>query len=261
MRYDTPQPPTTPGVCLGGCLPRTIPCGEVEGVPVWPGDEQCPIIPREEYLNQEEVRWPVYDLAYQNGYNSCTATSLRQHCQWSIGRAGLDQVILDDYKLWNHLTNGHNVGLSLQEVVAYIVRYGYPIKGSDQRLFPDEYYEHPAVESALSALQLGHGLWYGRHIGSGGHAESATSMRVIATLPTSVGNRTYLIFRSRKEGKVDSVSINVPGTWGTNYGDNGWYYVSESDLVRGIPTFGAYSFRTWKLGPADVDGCPDVREP
>jgi hypothetical protein len=78
---------------------------------------------------------------------------------------------------------------------------------------------------------------YGRFVSGGGHAECAGYIKISG-------------------GKA---IVRVPGTWGPSYGERGWYDVSESDLARGIPYFGAMLFREIEIRQADASGMPDAK--
>lgn len=214
-----------------GCLPRTTLCGEVPGALIWSGQLlQCPIVPRDDWETTESLREYNVPLNDQQRYPACTAAScshLIKHYQYVYGREKLKP---DWYKAWVEITGGKG-GIALDTMVAYMVNQGFPLVGGG-RLRARGIWDIPNVETYYSALYRRAWVLHGVFVGKGGHAEFAASMQL----------------------ETDKTASSlVPGTWGPDFGDKGWYPRRESEIRRGLPTFGAFAVTSFELRPEDIE--------
>ena len=211
-----------------GCLKRESRCGEVQGAHVWTGiGEPCPIVPRDQWRTQQTLEAYEWDDVDQDGYPACTLASLANAGEFHLARTGRDKTRLDWHKLWVILSGGVG-GVALDSALRYVLTKGFPLLDEDGVLKPAEVWDIPTVAAAYSALMRAGTLWYGRFVGRGGHAECGLTLNV-------------------ENGVADH---DVRGTWGKDYGNNGWYpqRITQAD----IDAFGAFAFREWELRPRDL---------
>jgi len=213
-------------VLMTGCLPRQTPCGGIEGVKIWsPEFESCPIVPRDQWSTQPSLRPYEWRDNDQDGYPSCTLTSLANYAEFFLARTGRKKTPLDWLKAWRKLSGGYG-GVALDAALRYVMSEGYPLLDGSGVLVATEVWDLSSTDAAFSAMTLGQGFWYG----ASGHAEWGASL-----LKSGAG-----------------VSAEIRGTWGRDYGQGGWYPRSESYIRAGIPSYGAFCIREWELRPIDL---------
>jgi hypothetical protein len=232
---DNPNLYTDDGRVLG-CLRRATEFGSV--FPAWASDqyERVPAVPRSEWKTQAGLEWAEYSDVNQASDPACCLASLANSAQFHLAICGRDRIELDWRRAWLDLSGGRG-GVALDHALEYVTTKGYPIKGSTERLFAEEVWDAESPEDFLSGIYRGCRGIYGRFIGRGGHAEFPAYIKMVS-------------------GKA---VMRVRGTWGQSYGEQGWYDVPESDLVRGVPAFGAFLVREWTIRPADATNFPDAK--
>lgn len=218
---------------MTGCLPRQTQCGELPGVPQWDGRrESCPIVQRSEWgtqRNHREYEWSDNDQAR---YPACTLASLANVGEFYLARTGRQRTNLDWLKAWRTLSGGYG-GVALDTALRYVIDKGFPLSDGSGVLVAEEVWDLPHINAVFSSVMRGVPVWFG----ASSHAEAG--MTVIATPAAVVG--------------VESVfELDVRGSWGVGYGDQGWYPRSETYIARGLPIYGAFAIRTWKLRERDV---------
>jgi len=221
-----------------GCEPRISVVGEwiPEWSPVQQGDK-CPILPDSEIVTQPSLRWtPTRDYD-QNGDPSCCLYMLGNQIQIFQKLNGRACPELDCRKAWIECTGGRG-GYPIDAALVYAMDRGFPIKGSNDRVFVTEAYDCPTVRAVFSALEFGKPVGYG-HYFPGGHAEVAA--RVI---------------RNGGDPSADTL-----GSWGWDWPEfeQGWHAVSQANLAQGIPNFGAFAIRELAIRPADMEDLPDAQ--
>ena len=219
-----------------GCLPRETKVGE--RFPLWtPEVADCPIIPRTHWLQQPSLEWAEYEDIDQNGDPACCLASLGNAGEFHLSISGRQKVSLDWHAAWMALSGGRG-GVALDSALAYVLDKGFPIKGSTERLFAHEVWDcGGSIETLVSGIQMGCRGIYGRLIGRGGHAE----------------------FPAYTKLDGSKAIFHVRGTWGREYGTNGWYPVTESEIKSGLPIFGAFLVREWVIRKADTEDLPDAK--
>jgi hypothetical protein len=217
---------------MTGCRPRDstpTQLAEIGVARIWTGEHtDCPIIPEEEWEVTEDLKpWDSqHDLdRYQNGYPSCTLHSWATWEGFWSAVSGLPVQPVDAHRAWRRLSGGRG-GVALDTALRYAEVDGMPLKDGQGRIYVTEVWDLPTVAAFHSALQCGVLPWYGRRIGGGGHAEVALQY---------LGNGEHLVL----------------GTWGRNYGDNGYYEVKirQSDITA----FGAFGIRSRKIDEDDLN--------
>lgn len=210
---------------MAGCLPRQTMCGDLAFAPTWDGEHtDCPIVPQSQFETQRDLRpyeeW--HDCQNdQNGYPACTlaslATRLDFYLTMSMGPRWNGK--LDWHKAWKKLSGGYG-GVALDSAMRYVEQEGFPIVGGG-RVLVLEVWDIPTVAAFYSASWSGHPPWYGRYVrGGGGHAESVVRL-----------------IRDHRD-----LSTEVLGTWGREYGDNGYYRTQITQ--RDLDAFGAFAIRS-----------------
>lgn len=210
---------------ITGCLPRQSRCGELSGIPVWDGRELCPLVPTDQWRTQDPHRAYEWSDNDQNGYPACTLASLANQGEFFLARTGRAKTNLDWLKAWRYLSGGYG-GVALDTALRYVMDKGFPLSDGSGVLTAKEVWDIPSIGSAFSAVMRGVPLWFG----ASGHAECGM---------TVIEDRGYY--------------LDVRGTWGRDYGDQGWYRRSQSYISAGIRTYGAFAIRTWELRPIDID--------
>jgi len=227
---------------MTGCLPRQSEVGNLvlasgRTVPVWdPKYDACPKIPRDQWVTQDD--FSAYDTPErdchndQNGYPACTLASLATLMDFFLTMSGRAFTKLDWHKAWVALSGGSG-GVSLDAALRYVIEKGFPLADGSGVLYVDEkeVWDLPDVEAYFSCRQKGVWTWHGRFMGRGGHAEC--------------GLRTKM-----QNGKA---IIEVPGTWGRSYGNNGRYDVTEEQLDNGLGYFGGFGIGELKLRAIDIE--------
>jgi len=210
---------------MTGCLERVSQCGALAGVPQWNGQsEACPILRRELWATQahhREYEWSDND---QGNTPSCTLASLANHGEFFLARMGRAKTNLDWLKAWRTLSGGYG-GVALDTALRYAMTEGFPLSDGSGALIVDEVWDLPRIDAVFSAVMRGVPVWFG----ASQHAECG--MTVV---------------------KNGGFKLDVRGTWGRGYGDQGWYGRSESYIARGLPLYGAFAIRTWKLRSIDL---------
>lgn len=211
---------------MTGCLPRQTACGQLEGVPVWDGERSdCPLVPRDEWVtqpSQKDYEWSDND---QDRYPACTLASLANQAEFYLARTGRAKTNLDWLEAWRHLSGGRG-GVALDTALRYVMTDGFPLSDGSGVLIAKEVWDIPNIDAAFSAImRSGNGLWFG----ASGHAEWAS--RVV------MGSSPF---------------AEIRGTWGRDYGESGYYKRSLSYIKAGLPLYGAFAIRTWKLRPIDL---------
>ncbi|MBN2024957.1 MAG: hypothetical protein JW809_19425 [Pirellulales bacterium] len=219
-----------------GCLPRETKVGE--RFPIWsPEIPACPIVPRAQWIDQEGLEWAEYEDIDQDGDPACCLASAGNAGEFHLSLCGREKVSLDWHRAWMDLSGGRG-GVALDTALAYLLEKGFPIKGSTERLFAHEVWDcGDSIERLVSGVQKGCRGIYGRFIGRGGHAEFPAY--------------------TRRDGS--KAVFHVRGTWGREYGTNGWYPVTESQIEAGLGVFGAFLVREFFIRPADALKLPDIK--
>lgn len=221
-----------------GCLRRVTEVGTV--FPRWESDkyDRAPTVPRAQWQTQAGLEWAEYRDVNQNTHPACCLASLANAGEFHLSANGREKTELDWYRAWMDLSGGRG-GVALDHALEYVTTKGYPIVDRTERLFAREVWDAESPEDFLSGIFRGCRGIYGRWIGRGGHAEFPAYVKMVS-------------------GKA---VMRVRGTWGRDYSqsEQGWYDVPESDLVRGIPAFGAFLVREWELLPGDTQGFIDAK--
>jgi len=214
-------------VHLGGCLPRQSKCGKLPGVPVWDGSRSdCPIVPPEQWKNQTSLRSYEWNDVDQNGHPACCLASLANIGEFFMAMHGREKTPLDWYKAWKYLSGGYG-GVALDTALRYVMDPGFPLKDGSGHLRVKEVFDIPNVQALFSAPMRGVPLWYG----ASGHAEAGMT-----------------IFEENTHWQAD-----IRGTWGKDYGQDGWYPRSYGYIAAGLPHYGAFAIREWELRPTDLE--------
>lgn len=221
---------TGPGeIRLGGCLPRQSACGMLPRVPVWDGARSdCPIVPRADWKTQPDHRAYEWSDNDQNGYPACTLASLANQAEFFLARTGRAKTNLDWLKAWRYLSGGYG-GVALDTALRYVMDRGFPLSDGSGVLVASEVWDIPHIDAAFSAVMRGVPLWFG----ASGHAECG--MTVVM---------------------AETAYLDVRGTWGKGHGNQGWYERSLSYIAAGLPLYGAFAIREWRLRPIDTMAPP-----
>lgn len=221
---------------MTGCLQRQTTPEQLQeaGVSrIWAGDRTPgPLLPSSEWQPQSSVE--LYEAKYdcqndQNGYPACTLASLATFLDFLRLIFGLALGKLDWHWLWDRLSGGKG-GVALDTALRWVTQNGFPLADGSGKVIVTEVWDLPTVATFYSALQHGVMPWYGRFTrGGGGHAEVAT----------------------RFVGRDSGPTHEVLGTWGRNYGRNGYYPISITQ--RDINAFGAFGVRGKKLRTEDLE--------
>jgi len=212
---------------MGGCLQRTTKCGAIEGVPRWAGFEACPVLPIEELTASPSKRAYQWNTNDQNGYPSCTLTSKANVAEIAMAENGWKRRNVDWYYVWRLLSGGRG-GVALDTAVRYLSEKGFPVLDDSGKVVGTikivEAWDIPTIQAGFSAVKKGYTLWYG----ASGHAEGGYSIL------------------------DDGRSLDVCGTWGSDYGDGGWYPRAWNYIAAGLPYYGAFATRAWELQEIDL---------
>lgn len=220
---------------LGGdCYPRVSCLGQ--WIPeAGGGADPVPIISRTGLVTQDPLEWAEYDDLDQDGDPSCCLFACGNALQFFLSLRHRAKSDLDPRKAWIECTGGRG-GYAIDAALVYLMNKGMPTKDGSARLVVTEAFDCGSVEAVWSGVQRGDPVVFG-HFVPGGHAECGLRVTV--------------------EGS--KILLDTRGSWGQKaYDRGGYHFVTESDLAKGIPSFGAFAIREVELRPVDVVG-PDAQ--
>lgn len=144
---------------LGGLLPRTTPVGKIPVGMTYMGvwderpEEECPIIPKDQWATSPTIRPYRWRFIDQNGYPACCLAALCNAVELLRSLQGRSQVKIDWEAAWRALSGGSG-GVALDAAISYAMTTGLPLEGGG-RCKVTEAWEADSLEAFASGLQRG----------------------------------------------------------------------------------------------------------
>ena len=206
-----------------------VPCA----VPVWePGaGNDCPVIPRSEWISTEDAKPWEYNNRYQNGFPACCLASLAGAMEFFSVINGRTKIVLDWLKAWKTLTGGRG-GAAVDAALQFAMTTGYPLKDGSGVVKIVEAWDVPSVDAFASGLQRGCTGLACHDV----HAECVTGLDMSGSKPQVVMCNSHH----------------------QDLGGANWHLfpVDSIELRR----YGAILIREVEIRPMDVQDYPDAKE-
>ncbi len=226
-----------------GCLPRPMKVGENPRFKVWGTVEECPTIPRSEWVTCS-LKHKIWEVVNQSSQNTCACASTRGIMQLVREIMGLKRIRLSQGSVYNLTSGGRDQGANIMDVLTAMMDVGmapnsvideydwqgrdYPAnwKAEAAKCRIIEAWDCPSFDELISAVQKSIPVVFGVNwSGGGGHA---------------IGCIGYA------DGKAE-----ILNSWGADWGDNGTGFLSESQC-RAITSYGAFAIRAITI-PSDEE--------
>lgn len=216
-----------------GCLPRSTKVGERFNVlaDAW-------LIPRNEW---QDISWravcgPILD---QDGTNECCPHAAVAALHLIRRGCGRPDVVFSPAWLYRWINGGRDAGAAIDDAINTLVERGalpadqYPMldwrkpeptnwERTAHLHRASEWNDCPTFEHIASAILRGWPVCFGVFwSGGGGHALCGIGLK-------AAGN----VWR-----------IEIQNSWGTGWQEGGFGYLPESQVTRGISSFGAWALR------------------
>jgi len=257
-----------------GAMERDIPCGAIEGVPVF-GDV-VPVIPESEWLealrdpNRPQLSKQVWTVLSQASVGSCASESKDGGCMLVRALSGRHPILFNPYGTYGRVNGGSDSGSALSANVGFAKKYGcfpevvWPRSNGWRKEPTDEAYEVASqfrldesydcdnssasrfYAEFFSAILLG----IPTHFGYPGHAILAVEIVEEANAPPEaiecdekIGRwmlKKGCTVKDDPGGLVNSLYVKYLNSWG-DWGDNGFGYLRASKIQR---NYGAYPYRS-----------------
>jgi hypothetical protein len=236
--------------------PRTMPVGDPRCCTSALGvDAGPPIIPREKWPEEGiDLSHAVEEILDQNGYSLCHSFGGTQVNQIAHHLAGHPGLRLSAGNLAGQVTGYQDEGAGVDEVLAVLIADGQTTRaliGEDDyrgRDWPSDWKTDAAKHRVLKSYDCGHDDVF-----------DAVVSCIIYGWPVEIGTNAFggghavTVTRFYKKGGV--WRLRGPNSWGedwTNCDQAGYWDYSESQISRGLDSFGAFGLEASVANPDDV---------
>lgn len=234
-----------------GCLPRLTAPGDF--LPVLGEPETAPLIPRAQWHDVDNSAHTYFTLDQRN-QNSCTtvaAAGAIQHAREVM--QGL-RIPLAWSATYGAINGGRDAGASLDACITHLMRIGIPPaeiegakyidpfdwQGYHRGTYPQDWKLRAAEITAIEAWDCPSV----DHVVAALHAATTPVVGIFWTPRSGHAIRLVGWDNVRRRARLHN-------SWGRSWGSNGFGWVDQATLARGIQVFGAFAVRVVSRHPAD----------